>query len=107
MRAVGRFVAVVWIGVSMAAADERVNPFSRPAEGAARAASVARDPDQLMLRGILWANGGSLVDVDGTIIGLGEEVYGYVLAAVEEGSATFVKDKKTFTLNVMELEEGE
>ncbi len=53
-----------------------------------------------VLRATLSLGRASLADVDGDIIGIGEEVNGYRLLAVNEGSAVFSKDGKRLELSV-------
>ena len=105
MRAFGLLLLAVWCTLA-ANAEPRVNPFSRPADARSPAALVASAPDRLEVRGILWAGRKSLVNVNGTIIGLGEEAFGYVLADVEEESATLVKDDEAVTLSVIDSIRG-
>ena len=86
----------------------RHNPFKQPdlsmpkkdtATEKAEVEPETRAPDPV-LRATLTLGPASLADIDGDIIGIGEEVNGYRLLAVNEGSAVFSKDGKRLELSV-------
>lgn len=83
-------------------AAEPVNPFSRPAIGANVAgAELALNADaQPELRGVIVAGSGSIANVSGTLLSIGEEVAGYRLESVTESSATFLHDEKKVMLHL-------
>ena len=55
------------------------------------------------LRATLYSNEGSIANVDGIMVFVGDRIKGYTLISVGEGSATFVKNNKEITLSVSEL----
>lgn len=72
----------------------RINPFARPLRKAPaavrRGTTVVEKPAQLLqLRGVLDAGENSFANVDGTIVGLGEQVGDLRLIAVSDGEAVF------------------
>jgi hypothetical protein len=74
-------------------------PTSKTPDVKAEAEPEAKAPDPV-LRATLSLGRASLADVDGDIIGIGEEVNGYRLLAVNEGSAVFSKDGKRLEFSV-------
>lgn len=57
--------------------------------------------------GILVADGKSLVNLNGTIIGLGEEADGYLLVEVDEEHAVFQHEDEFITLSLYPDEDDE
>lgn len=111
-------ITAIMFAYSMAACDTgladestatlRHNPFKQPDlsmatsedSGVGEAAEPeAKAPDPV-LRATLSLGSASLADVDGDIIGIGEEVNGYRLLAVNEGSAVLSKDGNRLELSV-------
>ena len=86
------------------------DPFARPnlvrLQSAARGApqsAVARPPAAepkraLNLQAVMLAGPNSIANVDGTMLRIGEQIYGYRLVAVHERAAVFEKDKTQFTV---------
>lgn len=111
-----RFSAVAFLaGASLAyssaclgdgAAKLRRNPFEHPnldAQAADRGPTGARlDDGSLRVRAILVAGDRSLVNVNGTILGIGEEHFGYVLRSVAEEAAVFSRDGESITISLFE-----
>lgn len=84
----------------------RRNPFEHPnfdAEipQAGSRPGIVSDED-LRVSAILIAGERSLVNINGTILGLGEEQNGYVLQAVEEEEAVFSREGRTITISLFE-----
>ena len=98
--------AVVVVLVTMAANAERLSrdPFRPPAEFT----DAPARPDALTgsrgfapeIRGILFADGQSLVNLGGEIIGPGEETNGYLLLEVGEEYAVFQLGDEVVTLSL-------
>jgi hypothetical protein len=89
------------------AQDAARNPFGRPpAESVPETAleRAAPSPGTLApafkLRATMTAGDRSLVNVDGEIVRLGEEIAGYRLVAVGEGTAVFARDGRRFPLTM-------
>jgi hypothetical protein len=105
-------------GLSMALADEslplRNDPFSRPqlAAMASKNPAIAglgttTSPEAgplvtwaPRLKAVLVAGDRSLVNLDGTIVRLGEEVDGYRLVQVQDREAIFKKEKQRIVLKM-------
>lgn len=84
-------------------ADERRNPFAHSLSVAAPdspAADDTLDDEDVQVNAILVAGGKSLVSVNGSVIGVGEETLGYRLLAVGEDSATFERRGSVVTLSL-------
>ena len=79
------------------------NPFSKPAILAAPATKTSKpevpveEPVQLQLKATLVSDATPLVIVAGEMLGIGEEIDGYRLLAVQEGRAVFSRHGKTHT----------
>jgi len=85
------------------------DPFARPAltslqrgskggpagSGKAAAAEPGR---RLNLQALMMAGPRSMANVDGMMVRIGDQVYGYRLVAVHERQAVFEKNNKRFTL---------
>lgn len=80
------------------------NPFARP--GAARAATGAVAPLDLELRATLVAGRHSSANIGGTILKLGQELGGYRLIAVREGTAVLVRAGIPYVLEIERTKEG-
>ncbi len=85
------------------------NPFTKPnrityqaveQKNSSSAGEVLTDRN---LRATLSSNKRSIANVDGIMVLEGDQIKGYTLISVREGSATFVKNEKEITLNVSEL----
>ncbi len=82
------------------------NPFSKPAIFAPAAKPHVQnrvrveEPRQLELSATLVSDAMPLVVVDGEMLGIGDEIYGFRLLSVQEGQAVFINqgEKQTFTL---------
>jgi len=93
-------------------ADLKHNPFARPAPGAvasvaapARAVTVPAAEWKPELRAILAAGARSIVNVEGTVIPIGEKFEGHRLVEVHESSAVFVNgSRKRITLSLRGIE---
>jgi hypothetical protein len=99
----------VLVSAACAAEPLRHDPFARPplaqqgARGSGTNAGSAMPDDAPWtpkLLGILVAGKRSLVNVDGTLVGVGEVVDGYRLERVRDGEATFRKGRKRVVLQV-------
>ena len=81
----------------------RHNPFSRPelgevaAGGGAEPAGTAGEPE---LRATLVAGRGSLANVGGELLAVGDEIDGYRLVRVGEGFAEFERGKERTTIYI-------
>ncbi len=84
----------------------RRNPFDHPNLDIPAPAADVRNgvvsDETLRVSAILLAGAESLVSVNGTILGIGEERDGYVLRAVEEEIAVFSRDGKTIAISLFE-----
>ena len=97
------------LGGAHVAADElRRNPFNHPEFETEAPRSVDRPgvaADPLVVSAILAAGDASLVNVDGSIIGIGDEVSGHVLESVGEETAVFRRGGEIVTVSVFEQAE--
>ena len=81
------------------------DPFQPPPALQAKPAVRATGPGEPApapprLRGTLAAGSGSLANLGGTVVGVGESVDGYRLLAVEEGAAVFLREGRRLRLSV-------
>ena len=103
-------------GLAQAQADGlKHDPFARPALVASRPASAAPVPASIAkaplpepewkpeLRAIIVAGPKSIVNVEGALVRIGEQINGYRLVEVDEESAVFVNNKKRITLSLRGL----
>lgn len=81
-------------------AAEPVNPFAHPELEVPATAGVAQlaTTGRPQLRGVIVAGPGSIANLSGTLLALGEEAAGYQLESVTDYSATFVHQGETITL---------
>lgn len=107
LRAAYLGAALVMAALPATRADEAPqlssNPFERPAwlSQAREIPTVAPAPrPQLELRATLVAGRQSVANVGGTILGLGEDIGGYRLEAVGEGTAVLRAGDKVLRLSV-------
>ena len=107
MRIVGlQLVALTMLVASLAHGGELSrDPFQPPAEFAAPAGGLGRPqalaiPSNPEVKGIMLAGDRSLVNLNGKIIALGEEVDGYELLEVGENQAVFLHNGETLTLSL-------
>jgi hypothetical protein len=87
-----------------AASSDLPNPFARP--GGARNAAAAAAPLDLELRATLVAGRRSSANIGGTILRLGQELEGYRLTAVREGTAVLVRAGVPYVLEIERTKEG-
>lgn len=81
----------------------RHDPFARPVEPAAAAGQPDASPPapwQPTLRGVLLAGKGSLANVDGTLVAIGEKIEGHRLLSVSDRQAVFEKDGRRIVLDM-------
>jgi len=85
------------------------DPFARPALASLQRgsrggpasdgkAAPAEPRRRLNLQAVMMAGPNSIANVDGMIVRIGDQVYGYRLVAVHERHAVFEKNSKRFTL---------
>ncbi len=85
------------------------DPFARPALGSLQRgskggpagngkAAAAEPRRRLNLQAVMMAGPKSIANVDGMMVRLGDQVYGYRLVAVHERQAVFEKNNKRFTV---------
>ena len=93
------------------AQSARVNPFAAPEVPTAAPAAVSQTGEsaEVELRGVLSAGADSAVNLSGSVIGIGEEAFGYELVSVEsEDSAAFVfRDERVVLTLASPLETAE
>ena len=104
------FVAMlVFVSAAASADTARRNPFAHTLDATPNAdAPVAPerlDEQELVVSAILVAGRESLVNINGSVIGVGEESFGYRLVAVSEETATFAHDDETVTISLFETRE--
>ena len=113
MLAAARFIfALAVIMAAEASADHsevptlRFDPFKRPAllsqpaPPARKPTGDAREPWSPVLRATMLAGDFSMVNLNGVIISVGEEVDGYRLVEVGEQTAVFAKNGKRHVLSM-------
>ena len=86
-----------------AAGELRNNPFRVPGDvgdSASRSPAVGAIQARPTLVGILLGDSDPLVNLDGNIIGVGEQSSGYLLVAVGPETATFKRGEDTVTLSL-------
>ena len=99
------FIAAALFAWATVAADtERRNPFAHTLEPAADidAGEEHLHEEELVVSAILVAGGKSLVNINGAVVAVGEESFGYRLVSVSEESATFVHHGETVTLSLFD-----
>lgn len=67
----------------------KINPFMRPALEAVtldsdNTAAGTKPSDAMQLRGTMLAGSNSVANIDGSIIGIGQQLNGYTLVSVEQ-----------------------
>jgi hypothetical protein len=87
-----------------AAASDLPNPFVRP--GGVRNATAPAAPLELELRATLVAGRRSSANIGGTILRLGQELGGYRLTAVHEGTAVLVRAGIPYVLEIERTKES-
>ena len=90
-----------------ASADEAgPNPFARPvaSHDEPRTFATAASP-AFVLRATMKAGDASMVNIDGAILRIGEEIDGYRLVAVGEGTAVFTRGEIPYVLAIVEEEQ--
>lgn len=85
--------------------DAGHNPFARPARVSGTIPLPSSEPNAptFELRATLAAGAGSLVNIDGRIIALGDVFAGYRLIAVGEGNAVFARNDVLYPLTIREI----
>lgn len=82
----------------------RINPFERPIVEDIRSAQVPAESrveaPELRLRAVMLAGSGSLANIGGTIMGIGEEIEGYRLVSITERNVVLNKHGKARTLSI-------
>lgn len=82
----------------------RHDPFRRPAPPTAPQTGDTAAPVvaawQPTLRGVLLAGAGSVANVDGQMVGIGERIEGHRLVSVSERQAIFEKDGRRIVLDM-------
>ena len=87
------------------------NPFIKPIDNEVieddRSVVVKNKSSETLtdrnLRATLTSSNKSLANIDGMMIFVGDQVKGYTLISVDEGTATLIKNGKEITLTVSEL----
>ncbi len=110
-------IVVLWAALAASAQNAgptlRHNPFAGPPAAApvegyaavpAAAAEVSRSPE---LRATLVAGKRSIANLEGTILGIGEEAHGYRLLEVRDWDAVFMKDGARVVLEIDPKESAE
>ena len=104
--------AVAVLGCAAGVAHAQVDgpthdPFVRPAasmrrpeRGGETVQPGAEEPWKPTLRAVMLAGAASMVDVDGTVVRIGEEIGGYRLVEVHEEEAVFEKSGKRYVLKI-------
>ena len=85
--------------------DERRNPFAHTLQddiGSSPALEGSVDEVELKLSAILVAGAASLVTLNGSVIGLGEEAHGYTLVSVTEESAALLRNGERIELSLFD-----
>ena len=86
-----------------ASAESPVNPFARP--DTESKPTQSGDPAVIArpeLHGVIVAGPGSIANLNGTLLAIGEQLAGYELATVSEESATFIHDGDLVTLELID-----
>lgn len=101
------FAALAVFACAAVFADtERRNPFAHTLDATTNANPSATpddlDEEELVVSAILVAGGKSLVNINGSVIGVGEESFGYRLVEVSEESATFAHNDTTVTVSLFD-----
>ena len=82
----------------------RHDPFRRPAPPLAPRTTDPAAPApaawQPTLRGVLLAGAGSLANVDGQMVGIGDRIEGHRLVSVSDRQAIFEKDGRRIVLDM-------
>ncbi len=103
-------LALVAVALAAAAADEipmlRFDPFAPPvlaglpgrSEGPASLAGPAWTP---VLTGVVVAGARSVANLNGVVVGIGEEAHGYRLLRVREGEAVFEREGREIVLSLL------
>lgn len=86
----------------------RFNPFVVPdyVANISGSSSLNLTESDMELRAVLISEGGSLVNVNGVILGIDQDINGYVLKSVYEDRAVFMKREREFVLSVNKSDAG-
>ena len=83
----------------------RINPFVQPEVVADEAiTAVSGEEDFMVLRGIMLAGEQSLANIGGKILGIGQEINGYRVIAVNESNVVLDRDGTRRELGVSKLD---
>ncbi|HUT41443.1 MAG TPA: hypothetical protein VM011_08890 [Gammaproteobacteria bacterium] len=83
----------------------RINPFVQPEVVADEAGpAVSSNEDSMLLRGVMLAGEQSLANIGGKIVGIGQEINGYRLIAVNESNVVLDRDGTRRELGVSKLD---
>lgn len=94
-------LTAVLLPVAATAEPLRHDPFARPFQlGSSTASTDVNNPGSPRLIAVIVAGKKSLVNLNGTIIGIGEEKDGYRLLRVRDRKAIFKKGKKRVVLDM-------
>ena len=88
----------------------RANPFSRPSYvlrlDETPSAAALEGPVELELRATMVSGNRALININGTLLGTGDEYEGYRVVAISEGRAVLSNDGERLVLNVYERQLG-
>lgn len=103
-----------WSGLAQAQTDGlKHDPFARPVLAPRSASALPANagnapvPEPAWkpeLRAIMAAGPNSIVNVEGVVVRIGEQINGYRLVEVHEETAVFVNNKKRVTLSLRGIE---
>jgi len=107
-------LAAAWTQAAAQTRPLQHDPFARPSLGGTRSSeskaaprAVASEPPRsLRLTGVLVAGPGSLANVNGTMVRVGDSVSGYRLVEVRDRAAVFEKNNTRFTLDLPAFGKG-
>lgn len=94
------WIALVALPVAATGAPLKHDPFARPLQGGAASTADASISSGPKLIAVIVAGKKSLVNLNGAIIGIGEEKYGYRLIEVRDHQAIFEKNNKRIVLDM-------
>lgn len=100
MKGVAKAALLCFVTLPVSADEARRNPFAHAVDDTPDSdpGSEHLHEEELSVTAILVAGRKSLVNVNGNLIGLGEQKHGYWLLRVAEDSATFLHDGKMITV---------
>ena len=97
------FITLLFVTQVFAVNALKRDPFKQPsfstkAISKDRFEGVSGNSNQPVLNGTLRSEAGSLANVSGKILAIGEQIYGFKLIAVSEQSATLVRGEERLEL---------